>query len=185
MELTRTLTNWRGLVDWPDDRRADTWRSCPTGDGEEIHGMRGLRFLWACLVTRGPFSHEAALVFTDCGVFMFYGVEDCCNSFEVAEASGILPAAVGEEILVAEWRSVDVGGHPDFPCHQEEACAVFLVIKTNSMDLDLQFVGSSNGYYSIGTFTDHAPAMDGWWKEMPPEYQVARDKYLDQRGSRQ
>lgn len=122
--------------------------------GGHIVSMQGSGFLGLAVQE----NTDEVYVLTTEGIFRFYHEQDCCESVTIQDVnvSGDFDKALGEPILVAEERVVEQAfdwGHQT---------ATFYAIRTPSLDIDMQWHGESNGYYS----EDVSVSLKPWTTEM-------------------
>jgi hypothetical protein len=108
--------------------------------------MVGTAFLWM------RSSGDEVQIATSVGTFRFYHSQDCCENVGVESINGYTDEAIGETIVVAEERVVQ---QKDLEYGSQTS--TFYTIRTNSMDLDMRWVGASNGYYSESVDIEFTP----------------------------
>lgn len=89
-------------------------------------------------------SGEVRIV-TDIGVFVLMHERDCCEVVEVVDVTGDPADLVGAVVRLAE-ESVKEGEEND----DGTSTWTFYRLQTDKGDLDIRWLGASNGYYSEG-----------------------------------
>lgn len=113
------------------------------------------------------------------GIFWFSHMQDCCEHVDLVDVNqnGV---GVGEVISTADERV----SYPDvFERNDDSETWTFYTIRTQSMDLDLRWVGSSNGYYSESVDVCCSPLTKSDIRNLSPAASVALDAWLESGGS--
>ena len=116
--------------------------------------MQGLGFLGLAVHK----DSDEVYVFTTAGIFQFHHSQDCCEEVVIQDVNvtGEPVKAIGEPIAVAEVRTEEGEGE------YGHWTATFYAIRTPSLDIDMNWRGESNGYYSENVDI----ALTPWTAEM-------------------
>ena len=93
-------------------------------------------------------SEEVKIV-TDKGELEILHVEDCCESVFLCDFECDINDLIGKEITLAEERTEDATGEKNEDGYvMYSGTWTFYTIRTTGSDLDMRWLGESNGYYS-------------------------------------
>ena len=77
--------------------------------------------------------------------YVFTHDQDCCESVDINDVVGDLQDLVGEPLLMAEEVSGYIGPEPE---SADSYTYTFYKFATRRGDVDVRWLGESNGYYS-------------------------------------
>ncbi len=88
-------------------------------------------------------------LFTQDKVFEFYHSQDCCEDVSIEDVVGDFEDLINTPILVAEESSSST--NPDQPDSHDDDCTLWTFYKFATVKgwVDVRWLGSSNGYYSM------------------------------------
>lgn len=103
-------------------------------------------------------SNEDSIIFSnDYEAFMFFHIQDCCESVTVEDIVGELGDLIGVPLVKAEVVSDSCGG----PGEDDSYTWTYYKFATIKGYVDVRWYGTSNGYYSESVNLYRFPIKDG------------------------
>lgn len=103
-------------------------------------------------------SNETSLIFAnDYEAFMFFHIQDCCESVTIEDIVGELSDLAGVPMVTAEEVCDSYGG----PGEDDSYTWTYYKFATIKGYVDVRWYGTSNGYYSEAVNLYRFPIKDG------------------------
>lgn len=97
---------------------------------------------------------EYVTLLSDCGGrWHMYHSQDCCESVSIEDVVGDVEDLLGSPILLAEERKQETNGDDDL------CMWTFYTIATIKGTVDIRWMGTSNGYYSVGVSVEEMQSV--------------------------
>jgi len=81
------------------------------------------------------------------GTFIFFHLQDCCESVQIESVVGDLQDLVGEPLLLAEEANGETPAGYTFEYEPDSYTWTFYKFATRKGYVDVRWLGESNGYY--------------------------------------
>lgn len=96
---------------------------------------------------------EEVKIITDLGTLRLYHEQSCCESVCVEDVVGDPADLIGGVVVLFEERDNDSEEKGEY----ESSTWTFYALRTTKGDLDLRWLGTSNGFYSESVHTEWIP----------------------------